>query len=253
MPFVELPIYTPPIVPPTTPLVGGTPALLSGATSGSIPVPDYGPHLTAIATELSNIAYSLQSLNYNVSLATEPAGPAAFSQVAAGSLNDIAGVMARMLLNQNETTSAIQRIQLALAGVAGAVGEGVATNQILASSTLKKHQKETAETEAAITASGRSPTTQTPTDFQTKINETIADASDVAIQAKATGFVSRSISGAIEKTYNFADDQVLGPAANFIKKQWNELIGTKVTKPEDTSASAAVTKSTVTRAAKLGL
>jgi hypothetical protein len=252
MPFVELPIYTPPIVPPTTPPVAPL-SQLAGSTTGTLTFPDYGLHLKAIATELSNIAYSLQSLNYNVSLATEPAGPAAFNQVAAGSLNDIADVMSSMLTNQNEMTAAVQRIQLALAGVAGAVGEGVATNQILASSTLKKHQKETAETEAAITASGREPTTQSRVDFQSKITETLEGATDLAIQSEASGFVSTSISSAIEKTYDFAEDQVLGPAGEFIKKQWNVLIGTKVTKSEDTTKSAAVAKKTITRAGKLGL
>ena len=252
MPFVELPIYTPPIIPPTTSPYA-PPSAFTGATTGTVTFPDYGPHLTAIATELSNIAFSLQSLNYNLSFTSDIGSPAAINQVAASSLNDVADVMSSMLTNQNEMTAAVQRIQLALAGVAGAVGEGVATNQILASSTMKKHQKETAETEAAITASGREPTTQTPTDFQTKITETINEASTISVQAKASGFVNRSIGSAIEKTYNFADDQVLGPAAEFIKKQWTELIGTKVTKPADTTKSAAVAKKTITRTGKLGL
>jgi hypothetical protein len=252
MPFVELPIYTPPIVPPTTSPYA-PPSAFTGATTGTVTFPDYGPHLTAIATELSNIAFSLQSLNYNLSFTSDIGSPAAINQVAASSLNDVADVMSSMLTNQNEMTAAVQRIQLALAGVAGAVGEGVATNQILASSTMKKHQKETAETEAAITASGREPTTQTRTDFQTKINETLAEASDIAIQAKATGFVSNSIGSAIEKTYNFAEDQVLGPAGEFIKKQWSKIVETKVTKPEDTTKSAKVATKVVTRTGKLGL
>jgi hypothetical protein len=251
MPFVELPTVSPPVLPLNPPPfpVGA----LTGQTVGNLAAPDYSPYLSAIALELSNIAYSLQSLNYNMSFAADTGSPAAINQVAAGSLNDVADVMASMLTNQNEMTAAVQRIQLALAGVAGAVGEGVATNQILASSTIKKHQKETAETESAITASGREPTTQSRTDFQTKINETLAEASDIAIQAKASGFISNSISDAVEKTYNFADDQVLGPAGEFIKKQWNELIGTKVTKPEDTTKSAAVARKTITRMTKLGL
>jgi hypothetical protein len=249
------PVYTPPVFTiPATLAVGSSP--LTGATTGNIPVLDYSPILASIAVSLAEISYELKLINFNQTVTSIPGTPASINQVAASAMNDIADVMSSMLTNQNEMTSAITRIQLALAGVAGAVGEGVATNQILASSTIKKHQKETAETEAAITASGREPTTQSRVDFQTKITETLNEASDIAIQAKASGFVSNSISNAVERTYNFASDQVsaVGTAAsNFIKDTWPELVKTKVQKPEDTSKSAQVAVKAQSNKAKLGL
>jgi hypothetical protein len=155
--------------------------------------------------------------------------------------------MASMLENQNQMTSAISSIQLAVAGVAGAVAEGVATNQIVASSTLKKHQKETAETESAITASGRTPTVQTPTDFQAKIQETINDASEVSIQAKTTGFINQSVSSSIEKTFQYTTDFIGGSAAaKFVKDKWGEMIKSKVEKPDD-ATEAAKTKADVVK------
>jgi len=247
------PVYTPPVFTiPATLAVGSSP--LTGATTGNIPVLDYSPILASIAVSLAEISYELKLINFNQTVTSIPGTPGAINQVAASALNDIADVMSSMLANQNEMVGSTTRIQLALAGVAGAVGEGVATNQILASSTLKKHQKETAETEAAITASGREPTTLTTTDFQTKVTETINDASSVAIQSKATGFVSNSISNAVETTFNFASEAAVNSAAGqYIKEAWQDLIKTKVEKPEDTSKSAQVAGKAKTNISKLGL
>jgi hypothetical protein len=250
-PLTAVPVYVPPVpVPGVVPTPFAMGALSAG--TGPLAVPDYSILFNTFNVELSKISHELSVMNYLIGANSTTSTPGSINKVSASALNEMSDMMSSMLKNQNETTAVIGRISRALYGISGTVAEGVATNQIMASSTLKKQQKETAETEAAIRESGRTPAEPTTTDFQTKVSETLNDATEISVQAKASGFVSSVIGSATEKASTFTAD-AFAEASEYVANSWKELIATNCQKPADTiKAETAEAKAKAAKTTLLG-
>lgn len=249
---MTVPVFTPPTpIPATSPFT--PPSELTNGT-GVLQFPNYGPHFNQIIFYLASIEFQLQRVNYQISTTSVPGTQAAINQVAAASLNDMSDVMSSMLGNQTSIISALNNLQIAIGGLAGVAAEGVVTNQLLASSQIKKNKKEMAETDSAIKDSGRTPKDITPADFQEEAKQVIADATTISAQSKAAGFVNRTVSDTIEKTWSYTTDWVGSTAAaQAIKQFWEQDVKSKIFKPKEEVKETKVETKAQTRNTKLGL
>lgn len=249
---MTVPVFTPPSPIAPTPFSPSSSITLPG--TGTIVLPNYSLNFDQIAFYLAKIDYQLSLINYNFTTTSVTGTQAAINQVQAAAVNDMADLMASMVAGQTNITNALNGLQIAVGGLAGVAAEGVVTQQLLASSQIKKNKKEMAETDSAITASGREPKTISPADFQTEAQQVITDATTISAQSKAAGFVNRTVTDTIEKTWTYTSEWVGSTAAaTAIKDFWTNNVKNKFFAEKETVKETKTETKATARASKLGL
>jgi len=115
--------------------------------------------------------------------------------------------------------AALGSISKQLAGLSSTIAAGVATNQIVAADQINKNAFDQAATQAALKRNKLPEVTVTPANFLTSTRKAIGDASTIAAQASAAGFVTSTASSAIGAASSYAMDLLpsFGDITNMFK------------------------------------
>lgn len=225
---------------PATPFPQGTPSFTGTPTSFTGSVPDYSQVFNTIAYNIDSVVYELQKLNYTLAATSTPGEFGAMFGAQASAVNDMSSLMADMLEQQVSMKGAIANISNALATVGGTLADGVATQQILTVATIKKQEKDIAETEAALARQNPpiAPQVITPAALTSKITGTITDTGVLAAQSKASGLASTAVSGALERGTNIVSNWFSGGAiAEWFNKNVASIGAAKAAEPTVVTAA----------------
>ena len=234
--------------PPGTATFTGTPTSFTGS------IPDYTPQFNNVSEAIENVAYELAKLNYTLAATSIPGEVGAILKVNAGAVNDMSSLMAEMLEQQIIMKGNIAQISNALATLGGTLADGVATQQILTVATIKKQEKDIAETEAALARQNPpiAPQVITPAALTSKITGTITDTGILAAQSKASGLASTAVSGALERGTNIVSNWFSGTAiSDFFSKNVATIGAAKTAEPAPVAAATTVKSAATARDALL--
>lgn len=243
-------------IPPEFPTIpaGTFPVPLTGATNGNFP--DYSQHFNTIAYNIDSVVYELQKLNYTLTATAVPGEVGAILKVQAAATNDMTTLLAEILEQQIVMKGNIASISNALATIGGTMADGVATQQILTVATIKKQEKDIAETEAALARQNPpiAPQVITPDALTQKITGTVTDTGILAAQSKASGLASTAVNGALERGTNIVSSWFSGTAiAEFFNKNVATIGAAKTAEPAPVAAATTAKTAATTRATNLGV
>jgi hypothetical protein len=203
-------------------------SILNGNTSGTIRIPNYTEELDTINTNLGFIKQSIDALTFTlktdlfgVTASTTPGSAASSALKIANYLKAIGGIDVDGSKKQAEGLAALGVIAKQLAGLSSTLAAGVATNQIIAADQIKKNAFDKEATQVALARNKLPAVTVTPQGFLQTIQTTVQDATAIASQASATGFVTSTATNAISSASTYVVD--LLPSFGEITNQFKSL------------------------------
>ena len=188
---------------------------LSGATTGTIQGMDYSVDFFELTTAVSFLTGAVNALTAALDTTMLGATASTVPGTIAASAAALAGVgIADNKLHIDDSKklanllSALEKISGQLGGISSTVASGVATNQIIAADQIKKNAFDKEATQAALTRNKLPTVTVTPASFLESVRSSVADASAIAAQASATGFVTSTATTAISNASSYVYDLI---------------------------------------------
>jgi hypothetical protein len=215
-------------------------ATLAGNTSGEFQGIDYTEDLEAINANLGFIKQAIDALTlslntdlFGVTASTTPGSAASSALRIATYLKADGKIAVDGNKKQAEGLAALGTIAKQLAGLSSTLAAGVATNQIIAADQIKKNAFDKEATQVALARNKLPAVTVTSQGFLQTIQTTVQDATAIASQASATGFVTSTATNAIGSASTYVVD--LLPSFGDITNQFKSL---KFGKLADTEGEA---------------
>jgi hypothetical protein len=213
----------------------------TGATTGTIQGMDYSADFFELTTAVSFLTGAVNALTIaldtnmlGVTASTVPGTLANSAKGATIAFQSIAGLNVDGSKKSVDLQATLGLIAKQLSGLSGTIAAGVATNQIIAADQIKKNAFDKEATQAALTRNNLPTVTVTPQSFLTTIQTTVQDASSIAAQASATGFVTSTATKAITVAGDYVYD--LLPSVGDITNAFKSVLPSRVT---DTEGEAA--------------
>jgi hypothetical protein len=238
--------------PPVPAVVTGTPGVpFAGTTAGT--VPDYGPVLGSIATQLALLNTNIYNyLQFEAtSLAKDvPYTPAAMTVVQARALDQMMQDLSSLVGKGTEQAGATTSIQSGLASMTVAINQLVANVQLIGSAQIDKAEFDKAATNAALKRNNLPEVTVPEANVGATIEKASKKAVTMATAVEATGAVNSAIGKATSFISTQMDNYIIAPSTAFLSNQFTSLKTALGFEPEDTAKKAtAVTKATVNKTA----
>jgi len=203
-----------------------TMATLAGNTSGTFQGVDYSNDFNTLIQAIGLLKGSVDALTLaldttmlGVTASTVPGTLANSAKGATLAFQSISGLNVDGSKKSTDLQSTLGLIAKQLSGLSGTLAAGVATNQIIAADQIKKNAFDKEATQAALARNNLPAVTVTNANFLQTIQSTVQDATSIAAQASATGFVTSTASKAIGVAGDYVYDLLpsIGDITNAFK------------------------------------
>jgi hypothetical protein len=239
-------------VTPAPAVVTGTPGVgFAGQTTGT--VPDYGPILGSIATQL----YVLNQNVYNylqfeaTSLAKDlPSTPIAIQAAQHAALKQMMLDLNVLSGTTGDGVSATSSLNTPMAGITVALQQLVANIQLAAANQIDKAEFDKAATNAALKRNNLPEVTVPQATVETSIKTSAQRAVTMASAVETTGAVNAAIGKATTFVTTQLDNYILNPITGTLDKLWKDSAIYRAFNPKKTAADTKVVTSEATQAAK---